>query len=483
MMLRVSPGAFRVSLLGALGLVAGAACGGGDERSVTCTIVTAGDVAAGDGFEVCQEGYYHRTEKLACTADLTPFACRGGGADSNCQTDVDCGGGQGHCLQRPGEDACRCEGGCSRDEDCGVGAICDCQRGLSPDSTPLLGQCVLSFDLSCTVDADCGLGSFCASYTQSGCGGRGFACLSPDDECRADSECPSDRPYCGYEDGRRVCLERDCNVGRPFRVEGENRLAPLASRADWSRLPQSLVGAADLPESLRTELGAYWAWLGQMEHASVAAFARFALQLLSLGAPPELVADAQAAMGDELEHARLCFGLAQSLARRPIGPGRLGLEGAFESASLAEVVRLAIVEGCVGETVAALEAAEACSRATEPAVVAVLEKVQVDEQRHAELAWRFVRWALETGGAEARAAASETFARALGEATAPVAQESAAASDEARALAFGRLPERLRSELRRRVLREVVGPCAERLLTATGGAEASVQGGALAAGV
>ncbi|HEU4410347.1 MAG TPA: hypothetical protein VFS43_34150, partial [Polyangiaceae bacterium] len=81
-------------------------------------------------------------------------------------------------------------------------------------------------------------------------------------------------------------------VGRPFRVEGVNRLAPLAARGDWSLPPAAAEGVDALPAPLRAELGAYWARLGQMEHASVAAFARFALHLLALGAPSELVAGA-----------------------------------------------------------------------------------------------------------------------------------------------------------------------------------------------
>jgi hypothetical protein len=76
-----------------------------------------------------------------------------------------------------------------------------------------------------------------------------------------------------------------------------------------------------------------------------------------------------------------------------------------------------------------------------------------------------------------REAAAEAFARALDEADALGAEAGegpAAAPSEAEAhpLAFGRLPERLRAGLRRRVLREVVGPCAEQLLTATGHAGA-----------
>ncbi|HEU4534354.1 MAG TPA: ferritin-like domain-containing protein, partial [Polyangiaceae bacterium] len=283
-----------------------------------------------------------------------------------------------------------------------------------------------------------------------------------------------------FDGKRRACMGPDCVVGRPFRVENEDRLAPLAARGDWALRPEALDASA-LPEALRAELGAYWARLGQMEHASVAAFARFALQLLALGAPPVLVADAQAAMGDELEHARLCFGLAQALSGRAVGPGPLALEGALEGASLGEVVRLAVIEGCVGETLAALEAAESYEFATDASVREVLGRVRADEGRHAELAWRFVAWALEVGGAAAREAAAGAFAQAFDETSGPEGSTSEPGEAEAQALAFGRLPERLRRELRRQALREVVGPCAERLLAASSGVKAAAQGDASSA--
>ena len=63
--------------------------------------------------------------------------------------------------------------------------------------------------------------------------------------------------------------------------------------------------------------------------------------------------------------------------------------------TLRDVVRLTLREGCLGETLAALEARHALAHCTEPRVSAVLELIAKDERRHAELAWRFVRWALE----------------------------------------------------------------------------------------
>ncbi len=51
-------------------------------------------------------------------------------------------------------------------------------------------------------------------------------------------------------------------------------------------------------------------------------------------------------------------------------------------------------EACVGETLAALEAAEGARLATEPLARAALSEIAADEQRHATLGWRCLRWVL-----------------------------------------------------------------------------------------
>ena len=131
-----------------------------------------------------------------------------------------------------------------------------------------------------------------------------------------------------------------------------------------------------------------------MEQASIASFARFSLQLLALGAPSELVERCNQALADETEHAKLCFQLASSYAGQPLGPGPLDIDGSLRCVSLAEIVDLVLAEGCFGETSAALEALEAADTATDPVVRDVYAKIARDEQRHAELAFRFLRWAL-----------------------------------------------------------------------------------------
>ena len=71
-----------------------------------------------------------------------------------------------------------------------------------------------------------------------------------------------------------------------------------------------------------------------MEHAAVAAFARLAMQLISFGAPSELVELAIQAQRDEVGHARLAFGLASELAGTPVGPGALSIDGSLDNVSL-----------------------------------------------------------------------------------------------------------------------------------------------------
>lgn len=183
--------------------------------------------------------------------------------------------------------------------------------------------------------------------------------------------------------------------GRPFLVDQAPRTASVARRADYSAPIAARIDG--IAAERRAALAAEWTRVGLMEHASVAAFARFALQLLALGAPPELVEACQQAMQDELRHTRLAFGLASAYADAPLGPGPLSLNGALDGSSddlLVEVAMGTLVEGCIGETVAALDAREGATGATDPHVRQVLSEIAADEERHAELAWRFLDWVL-----------------------------------------------------------------------------------------
>jgi hypothetical protein len=197
-----------------------------------------------------------------------------------------------------------------------------------------------------------------------------------------------------------------------------------------------------------------------MEQASVAAFARFSLELLSLGAPAELVELATQAMGDETRHARVCFGFARAYGGVDVGPGPMPIGGALATQSTEDRIRIAFLEACVGETVAALEVAEAAERASEPAVVEALRRIAADETRHAALGFRFVRWALSTLSPSRRAALEENLWSTLLATVDVPPPKSAGVRPEDHALTrHGLLPEYVRHEVRKAALSDVVVPC------------------------
>jgi hypothetical protein len=182
--------------------------------------------------------------------------------------------------------------------------------------------------------------------------------------------------------------------GRPLLHEGAPMVAHLARAASWGA--GEVPDTGGLPVRERMELGEHWLRAALLEHASVASFARFTLELLRWGAPPTLVAQAQRAALDEVEHARRCFALAGAYLGQPLGPAEMALGDAVAlSPTFADFVEAVVREGCVGETLSVLEAAGRLQHETDPVVCAVLQQIVADESRHAALAWDTVQWALQ----------------------------------------------------------------------------------------
>lgn len=265
-------------------------------------------------------------------------------------------------------------------------------------------------------------------------------------------------------DGHRACQFGGCAIGRPFLVEGQARTADIEQREDWcENAAPNLVG---LDERVRQELAASWEHTARMEHASIAAFARFALELLSLGAPSDLIMRTNSAMVDETNHARVAYAMASAYRGQPMGPGRLALDGAMsEGDDVVSIMRRVIREGCVGETVAAIEAGEAAAHASDPVVRRALETIAADESAHAELAWRTVKWALSTFGGDVRDAIRDEMAR-IGEELGRVQEAARTAWDE-ELLGHGVVTTNVRGTIRRAALRQVVLPCLGALVEET----------------
>jgi hypothetical protein len=255
--------------------------------------------------------------------------------------------------------------------------------------------------------------------------------------------------------------------GRPFLVDCTPRTADSIGRSDYSA--SSGVCLDGIPGELRAALGATWTRIGLLEHASVAAFARFALQLLALGAPPELLEMCQQAMQDELRHTRLAFGLASAYAAKPVGPGPLSLAGALDNPSedlLAHVAMTTLLEGCIGETIAALGAREGATYAKDPHVQQVLSEIAADEERHAELAWRFLDWALGERPAlapallaRARVHLAGNLSRITVSSRSPARDTHHATDTEAGLLQHGVLRLDQQQELEVQALEQVILPC------------------------
>jgi hypothetical protein len=241
--------------------------------------------------------------------------------------------------------------------------------------------------------------------------------------------------------------------GRPFLVHGARRQAPTAEGAGWSLS----ADVAAVPAVHRAAVVAHWTRVGQMEHASVAAFARFSMALMHHGAPAELIEGAHVAALDEVRHARLCFGLAQAIGGERVAPRGLDMAGALDGElALDQITRTLVAEGCVGETLAALQAGEGARKARDPAVRVILEGIAADETRHAALAWRTLRWLVEQ-----HPHLVEVARGALAEASARV---PAAAGRAVGLEAHGCLDPVTRVRIQRVGLRDVVGTLANETL-------------------
>ena len=119
-----------------------------------------------------------------------------------------------------------------------------------------------------------------------------------------------------------------------------------------------------------------------------------------------------------------------------------------------------IREGCIGETLAALEAMEAGARVSDAAVREALALIGRDETRHAELSWRALAWIASTASREDRAFLEAELERAMGE----ISRGGTATADDDATLplmsAHGLLGARERGVVREDALTWILRPAA-----------------------
>lgn len=229
----------------------------------------------------------------------------------------------------------------------------------------------------------------------SGCGGDEIVDITGEGK-RADLT-SSPYPRCCYP-VKFIHHERSsCAVdGRPYYDAGLAVLAPLRSTAETGAPPSSQAAA--------------WARAGAAEHASVAAFARLALELMALGAPNELLRSVHQAAVDEVGHADLCWALAKRCGGPEVCAAAFPIRDVTLASSLADLAASAVRDGCLAETLGAEALTAVAELAPDPVVRAAMTQIAREEVTHAVLSFRIVAWALQSGGAEARTAVRAALA-------------------------------------------------------------------------
>ncbi|MCU0700912.1 MAG: hypothetical protein MUC96_30770 [Myxococcaceae bacterium] len=128
--------------------------------------------------------------------------------------------------------------------------------------------------------------------------------------------------------------------------------------------------------------------------------------------------------------------------------------------TLVGAARATLIEGCIAETISANEAQHAAAWTTDPTIAAVLGQISEDEARHAELAYTFVGWAIQTGGSTLR----DPLRKAARDQFAAYERLSAPAGPSMELRHWGVVSELDRFELQRQVLRSTVRLALESML-------------------
>ena len=176
--------------------------------------------------------------------------------------------------------------------------------------------------------------------------------------------------------------------------------------------PGRRPGGLDAPRAsgARTRLGRHLADAAHLERASILSFARLGRELRRMGAPASFSRLAHGCAQDELRHARTTTRLARAHGAEPARP-RVAPSNARRS--LEEMALENAIEGCVGETYAALVAAWQAAHAQDRSIAIAMRDIARDELRHAAFSWAIARWASGRLDADANARISSARRNAV----------------------------------------------------------------------
>lgn len=135
----------------------------------------------------------HRAAVTSCAPTTSVGNCALTTPDmgNDCTNDSECNGNSGRCLSTRGTCACSADA-CLADSDCQSGSVCACS---TPDYTGRENRQNHCVPTNCHTDGECPAGQYCAPSLDEMCGTflgvTRWACTTPNDTCRLDSDCAS----------------------------------------------------------------------------------------------------------------------------------------------------------------------------------------------------------------------------------------------------------------------------------------------------
>ena len=236
------------------------------------------------------------------------------------------------------------------------------------------------------------------------------------------------------------------------------------------KLTAALSGPGDSSaarEPLDPAVAHAWKEIGLAAHVLVSAPAEFAAQLLRLGAPLPLLHGAARAMLEESALAQRCLALADPatesdvlLSPAPGAPARGGARRDAEEVDVGAVVLGTLRRGCIAATVDCVCAREALEYCRDDKSREVLTQLGCTRAREAQLAWRFLAWALRSAQRDLADQVRVTILTALRTLPPPTSP----GERERQLQRHGLLSSPQRAAIEQRVLRDIVVPCMEACL-------------------
>ena len=148
-----------------------------------------------------------------------------------------------------------------------------------------------------------------------------------------------------------------------------------------------------IPENMKQYIIDYWLESSVSEHTSIASFNKHSLELISLGAPSNLLIRCNQAAIDEIIHAVLCMSVVSSVSGKHLSDPVTNVANLLPSQPTPKEVMLSVIyDGCINETLAAYSAKVVAKCTKEPNIKKIIEKIDMEEMTHALLAFDTLDW-------------------------------------------------------------------------------------------